>query len=83
MVYRPIDPGRFSDKPLMLRRMAEDDHLVIIDEMTAGRIFRTARSERTVWFWTITGPYLNAPDLQVSGSGEVASLDEAGKSFSL
>jgi hypothetical protein len=82
MPFLPIaDVNHIRDKPLTLRRLADEDYQVMAGEMPTGRIFKTVRSERTVWFWTITGPYLNAPELKVAGSGEVATLDEARKAF--
>jgi hypothetical protein len=78
MAYTSIDdPCRFKGKALVLKAQAPDDYVVTIDGLTAGRIFKTSRTDRTVWLWTLTGPYLNAPTLNLGGSGEVLSLKDA------
>ena len=79
------DPGRFSGKPLILRRAATPDftdYRVLADGLTAGRIMQVDRAHRRkAWLWTLTGPYCGAPELGIATSGEVETLDIAKEAF--
>jgi hypothetical protein len=76
-----VNPRRFAGKPLTLKRLADEDFIVMIDGLAAGRIFKTSRIDRTVWLWILTGPYFNAPLAKLAGSGEVSSFREAKAAF--
>ena len=75
-----IDPSSLIGQPLRLRRIGEDDHVVLVRDLTSGRIMsKTMAGGTTAWFWTVTGPYL-PPELQPA-SGEAETLDEAKACF--
>jgi hypothetical protein len=75
-----VDPRRFTGLPLVTKAIAEDDYIVLIDGIRAGRIMRQARSfGNTVWLWTVTGPALVQAGL--TSSGEADTLDEAKLAF--
>jgi hypothetical protein len=43
MVYQSVNPRRFAGKALILNRLADEDLIVMIDGLTAGRIgFKTS-----------------------------------------
>jgi hypothetical protein len=49
---------------------------ILIDGLVAGRIFNQPRSDgKTVWFWSVTGPYI-PPELQPT-NGEAETLEVA------
>ena len=71
-----IDVTALNGKPLMLRRIGEDDYAVRIEEMSMGRIMlKPVSGGSVVWLWSVTGPYL-PPELQ-PGSGDAETLEEA------
>src|SRR5690242_18338597 len=76
--------SRFGSKPLLLRRTTQNeqnDHLVIADGFTAGRIFQVVRPSGPAWLWTLAGPYCNSPSLKIATSGETETLVEAMAAF--
>lgn len=79
MHYR-FDARIFTGQTMLLARSVEDDFRVTIAGHTAGRIFRTMRgSNRSIWFWTVTGPYLNGA--QLTGCGDADDLQDAKIAF--
>ncbi len=63
-------------KPLILRRIGEDDYSVRVADLSVGRIMlKPVSGGSAVWLWSITGPYM-PPQLQPS-SGDAGSLDDA------
>jgi hypothetical protein len=71
-----IYPDRFQDKPFIRREIATNDHCILIDELVAGRIVNQTRSHgKSVWFWTVTGPYI--PSELLPTNGEAETLEEA------
>lgn len=74
------DPSTLHGQPLMLRRLAVDDYVVIVAGLRCGRILGgTGPGMSTVWTWTVTGPYV-PPHLQPS-NGRAATLGEAKAAF--
>ena len=71
-----IYPDRFQGKSFIRHKIATNDFSVLIDGMDAGRIINQARSHgKTVWFWSVTGPYM-PPEMQPT-NGEAETLEEA------
>ncbi len=71
-----VDPARFHEKPLILRRLDGDDFSVRVDGLMLGRIMlKPISGGAAVWLWTITGPYMQPP-LQPS-SGDCETLEQA------
>lgn len=71
-----VDPAAFEGLPLLLKKQAQDDYAVLVNDMVAGRIMaKPVAGGRVVWFWTVTGPYL--PDHLRPSNGDADTLDEA------
>lgn len=75
-----IDPATLEGQPLILKTAAPNDYTVMVLDRIAGRIMaKPVTGGRTVWFWTVTGPYL--PDRLRPGDGDAESLEEAKAAF--
>ena len=73
-----VDPARFEDKPLVLKRADPDDYHVLADGLLAGRIFKTNRGAMdTIWVWSLTGPWCGEPDCPAVSYGDTVELEEA------
>ena len=86
MNYAPIrnqvDPHRFTGKMFTRRKAllnSVDDYDIRIGGLTAGRIMKmTLPGQRSVWFWTLTGPYYPGPK---SHDGQEATFEAARDEF--
>lgn len=77
---QPIDPHRFVDKQLVAKAAAENDFVITVDGLAAGRIMlRPVSGGRSEWLWSITGPGMAQAGLASSGTAE--SLQEARQGF--
>jgi hypothetical protein len=75
-----IYPDRFQGVPFIRKEIAKNDFSILIDGLVAGRIINQPRSHvKTVWFWTVTGPYI-PPELQPT-NGEAETLEVAQEAF--
>lgn len=80
VMHDSVDPRQFIGQQMTLSPIDDGDYSVMIAGLRAGRIMRTVRmGRRTVWFWTLTGPYLNSAGS--TSSGEADSLLEAKAAF--
>lgn len=77
---RYIDPATLEGQPLILKAAAPNDYTVMVLDRIAGRIMaKPVTGGRTVWFWTVTGPYL--PERLRPGDGDAETLEEAKAAF--
>ena len=75
-----IFPDRFQGVPFIRKEIATNDHCILIDGLVAGRIVSQSRSHgKSVWFWTVTGPYI--PSELLPSNGETDTLEEAQEAF--
>jgi hypothetical protein len=71
-----IYPDRFQGVPFIRKEITKNDYSILIDGLVAGRIINQPRSDgKTVWFWSVTGPYI-PPELQPT-NGEAETLEVA------
>lgn len=75
-----IDPHRFNGLQLVPTATAEDDYIITIHAMRAGRIMRQVRAfGKEGWLWSMTGPTLVQAGM--ASSGETETLAEARVEF--
>ena len=77
---RYVDPATLEGQPLILKVIGAQDYSVRVLDRVAGRItIKPLSGGRTVWFWTVTGPYL--PGHLRPGDGDADTLEEAKAAF--